>query len=69
MTKLLEKAIAAATKLPSAEQDAIAAMILEELADDAKWNASFTRSQNQISKLAGEALKEYRAGQTKPLDL
>ena len=34
MTKLLQKAVSAVSNLPEKEQDAIAAMILEELADE-----------------------------------
>lgn len=36
MTDLLEKAIAKLKSLPASEQDAIAAMILEELEDEAR---------------------------------
>ena len=69
MTKLLEKAIAATEKLSDAEQDTIAAMILEELADEKRWEQSFARSQKQLSILAKEALSEHKAGRTKPLEL
>jgi len=69
MTKLLEKAVAAATKLPEKEQDAIASMILEELADEERWSKSFAGSQHQLAALAQEALAEYRNGRTKPLEL
>ena len=69
MTKLLEKAISAAEKLPRTEQDAIAAIILEELADEERWAKSFQKSQGQLSQLANEALAEYKARRTKPLEL
>lgn len=69
MTKLLEKAITTASRLPEQEQDAIGAMILEELEDEEHWAKSFASSQEQLSKLAKEALAEYRSGRTKPLDL
>lgn len=58
MTKLLEKAVSAATKLSEGEQDELAAMILEELADEERWAKSFASSGNQLSKLAREALAE-----------
>lgn len=67
MTKLLEKAFAEAEKLPKEAQDRIAARLLEELADDAKWDASFTASGPQLERLAEEALEEYRAGRTEEL--
>jgi hypothetical protein len=34
MTDLLEKAVSQASKLPAAEQDAVAAILLEELASE-----------------------------------
>ncbi|TLY27239.1 MAG: hypothetical protein E6K56_11705 [Ignavibacteria bacterium] len=67
MTKLLKKAIAATEKLSEAEQDTIATMILEELADDERWEQSFAHSKKQLSILAKEALEESKAGRTKPL--
>ena len=69
MTKLLEKAVAATTRLSDKEQDAIAAMILEELQDEQQWKKSFNSSQPELAKLAKEALAEYKAGDTKPLEL
>jgi hypothetical protein len=69
MTKLLQKAVTAVSNLPEKEQDAIAAMILEELANEERWAQSFAASQRQLSILAKEALEEYHSGRTKPLDL
>jgi hypothetical protein len=67
MTKLLEKALDQVAKLPAAEQDAVAAILLEELASEQRWAKSLAGSQGQLAKLAQEALAEYRAGRTKPL--
>lgn len=69
MTKLFEKAVSAVSNLPEKEQDAIAAMILEELADEERWARSFASSERQLSILAKEALEEYHSDRTKPLDL
>lgn len=69
MTKLLEKAFAEIEKLPAHEQDALAAIILQELASDQRWAQSFATSQDVLAKLAEEALAEHAAGHTKPLDL
>ncbi len=52
MTKLLEKAVAKVSKLAAAEQNAIATMILEELADEEQWEIAFAQSQDQLAKLA-----------------
>lgn len=67
MTKLLEKAFAEAAKLPEPAQDRIAAHLLQELADDARWDTSFSASADQLEQLAAEALEEYRGGRTAEL--
>ena len=54
MTKLLEKAFKQASKLPVTSQDAIAAIILEELEDEKKWETSFANSQVALSTLANK---------------
>jgi len=65
MTKLLEAALDKLHKLPEAEQDAMAAMILEELEDEQKWDAAFARSQGKLKKLAQKARADIKAGRVK----
>ena len=67
MTRLLEKAIEQIAKLPESEQDAVAAVMLEELASERRWADAFAGSQEKLARLAQEALAEYEAGRTKPL--
>jgi hypothetical protein len=67
MTKLLEKAIEQIAKLPESEQDAVAAVLLEELASERRWTNAFAGSQEKLARLAQEALAEYEAGRTKTL--
>lgn len=67
MTQLLEKALNEVAKLPAAEQDALAAILLDELASEQRWSESFAKSQDALAKLAEEALAEHVAGKTKPL--
>lgn len=67
MTQLLEMAIREATKLSALEQDALAAVLLEELSSEKRWSKSFENSQDALAKLAEEALNEHYAGKTKPL--
>ena len=67
MTRLLEKAIEQIAKLPESEQDAVAAVMLEELASERRWADSLAGSQEKLARLAQEALAEYEAGRTKPL--
>lgn len=68
MTDLLEKALAAAAKLPPDEQDDLARRWLAELADEQAWNRKFAGSQEALAKLALEALAEDDAGATEDLD-
>ena len=67
MTKLLDMALSEVAKLPASEQDAVAALVLEELASEKRWSLSFAKSQDLLAKLAEEALAEYASGKTKPL--
>ena len=67
MTKRLEQAFTEAAKLPPEEQDAFAAIALEELASERRWAEAFAKSPQTLSRLAAEALAEHRAGRTRPL--
>lgn len=64
MTKLLEKALEEVAKLPASEQDAVAAIVLEELASEQRWADLFAKSQDKLAKLA---LAEHNAGRKRPL--
>ncbi len=64
MTQLLEEAITRVQQLPTAEQDAIAQLILDELADDEQWDAAFARSQDALGRLAAKVRADIRAGKT-----
>lgn len=68
MTHALDAAVSAAGKLPPAEQDALAAILLEEIASEERWSEAFTKSAGLLESLASEALAESRQGKTKPLD-
>lgn len=68
MTKLLEKAFEVATKLPPEQQDALAAIVLDEISSEQRWDEAFAKSQDVLSALAKEALKEHAAGRTTPLN-
>ena len=69
MTQLLERAFTEASKLPEPEQDAVASFLLAELESEQRWAHSFASSQEQLAQLADEALREFAAGQTLPMDL
>ena len=68
MTKRLEEAFAAISKLPDDEQDNLAAILLDEIAAEQHWTEAFAKSQDQLSRLADEALTEYWQNRTEPLD-
>ena len=68
MTERLEQAIAQLKTLSTAQQDAIATLILAELEEEQRWDDSFTRSPNLLAKLAAEAMAEHRSGKTQELD-
>lgn len=62
MSALLERAVAEARKLPDAEQDSLAALILEQIEDDQSWEAAFTNSPNKLAALAARAAEQVQAG-------
>jgi hypothetical protein len=68
MTQALSSAVAAATKLPPEEQDILAAILLDEMQSEQRWSQSFAKSGHALEALASEALAEFRAGRTVPLD-
>jgi hypothetical protein len=68
MTELLERAFTEASKLPEKEQNAVAALLLEELASEQRWEAAFASSPDLLSEMARAALREFEAGKTRPLD-
>jgi hypothetical protein len=67
MSSLLEKALEKVVTLPPDEQDAIAAQILESLADEEAWKRRFAEKRDVIRRMALEALDEDARGETRPL--
>ena len=68
MTELLERAFAEASNLPEKEQDAMAALLLEELASERRWEEAFASSPQPLSAMARAALREFEAGKTRLMD-
>jgi hypothetical protein len=66
MTELLERAIREIALLPEKEQDALASLVLEEIASEARWSKSFADSEDQLARLAADALAEFHAGRSLP---
>src|SRR3990167_7369391 len=68
MTKLFKKAIEEARRLPPAEQDALGAIILEEIADEKRWARKFAETRNVLEAMVAEADAEIAAGEAYPLE-
>jgi hypothetical protein len=65
MSQLLDHAVAEARKLSDLEQDAIAALILEEIEDDRRWELSLARSPGKLTDLAARAEEQVQGGHCK----
>ena len=61
MTQFLEKVLAEVYKLPPEKQNAIAAVILEELEDERLWDKTFAESQDQLAQLASKVRADIKA--------
>jgi hypothetical protein len=61
----LHQALAEIQKLPALEQEPMATLILDELADERRWDEAFTRSQDQLGRLAQKVRQDIKAGRTR----
>lgn len=68
MTTLLDKAFKEAARLPEIDQNALAKWVLDELRSEARWQKTFSESEDILEKLADEALDNRRKGKTTHLD-
>jgi hypothetical protein len=69
MTKLLERAVAAASQLSASEQDAIAARILADIEDEREWDRAFEgTTDEQWDRLAAMAREDTARAAPGPLD-
>ena len=69
MTQLLEKVLIEVYKLPPEKQDAIAAVILEELEDERLWDKTFAESQDKLAQLASKVSADIKAGRIKKMGI
>ncbi len=69
MTDTLRQAVAQAEALPAPDQDALAAVILDGIASDARWDAPFAQQTagTALVRPAAEAMDDLDAGRTRPL--
>jgi hypothetical protein len=68
MTKLLDKVLQQAARLSAAEQDRIARLVLDEIEDEARWQATFAGSQSKLAELAAHAREDIAAGAVRDED-
>ncbi len=68
MTQLLEKAFDRASQLPDEDQDTLAERLLAEIESEKRWEKLFANSQEELGRLADEALAEHRRGETQRMD-
>ncbi|MEX1232547.1 MAG: hypothetical protein WEB58_20040 [Planctomycetaceae bacterium] len=69
MTQLLDKALAEVQKLPTSDQDAIAAIILNEIADERQWDEAFAQSQDQLGRLAEHVRQQIASGKFRTMGI
>ena len=67
MTRMLEKAFEAASKLPVLEQNVLAKVMLDEIASEQKWDALFAESEDILALLAAEALQDEEQRKTREI--
>ena len=68
MSQALSAAVATAAQLPEEEQDALAAILLEEMKSEEHWSALFADSQNLLEQMANQAMQDFQAGRVEPID-
>jgi hypothetical protein len=66
MTRLMETALAEASKLSDELQDSLAAVILKEIDSERRWDELFGRPESQalLDRLADQAIAAHRAERT-----
>lgn len=69
MTTLLDRALEEVRKLSPGDQDAIAAIILEEIEEEDLWDKTLAGSQDKLAKMAAKARDDIRAGRTRKLGI
>ena len=69
MSQLLDQMIEELQKLSASEQDAIAAFVLDEIADERRWDDAFARSQPQLVRLAEKVRADIRAGRVRDVGM
>jgi hypothetical protein len=67
MNKTLERAVAAAARLPEDAQETIADLILAEIEAERGWEERFAKSENKLAELARAGRALHAKGKTTDL--
>ena len=62
MTKLLEQAVAKAQELSESEQNAIAQLVMDEIASERHWDELFAKTPEKLRNMANRAWTQHEAG-------
>ena len=68
MTALLEQAIQETNRLSESEQDFVATLLLQNIRDNQHWEMQFSASKDVLEELLDEAMADYQAGRTTPVN-
>jgi hypothetical protein len=68
MTKAMQQLLERVAAMPEDEQEQVARRFLEELDEDARWDALLAESKDVLREMAEDARSEFEAGLTVPLD-
>ena len=68
MTRLMEQAIEQLRQRPEADQDRLARLLLDELAEDERWVASTAAHEHKLPALIARVIAEDDAGKCIELD-
>ena len=69
MTQLFKKVLTEVYKLPPEKQDALAAVILEELEDEQLWDKAFAELQDKLAQLAHKVRTDIKVGRIKKMGI
>lgn len=68
MTKALQQAIDRLQQAPDEQQDALAALLLHELDEDARWTESTAANVDKLRHLVKDVLADDQRGECEPLE-
>jgi len=68
VTPALQRVFDEASKLPEREQEFIAAVVMEQIESERRWDELFAKSQDMLDKLDDEAQRHIDAGRLTPID-